>query len=111
MRHVSRTHRVALDWLFHRINLDILVALEESVKLLRTLWQTTEICSNPGFLLQPRKNHRPELQGNLMQKQHLLGPMAWKVTRGNVWKDIANLQIIRLNNYTVATPCMDDHQF
>ena len=22
MRHVSRTHRVALDWLFHRINLD-----------------------------------------------------------------------------------------
>ena len=22
MRHVSRTHRVALDWLFDRINLD-----------------------------------------------------------------------------------------
>ena len=22
MRHVSRTHRVALDWLFHRVNLD-----------------------------------------------------------------------------------------
>ena len=37
--------------------------------------------------------------------------MTWKVTRRNVWKDIANLRIKRLNKYTkVATPCMDDHQ-
>ena len=51
-------------------------------------------------------------RGNLMQKQHLLGPMTWKVTRRNVWTDIANLQIKRLNNYTKSqTPCMDDHQF
>ena len=57
-----------------------------------------------------------------MQKQYLLGPMTWKVffydkrnesdevnlthavtwkvTQRNVWKDIANLQIKRLNNYT-----------
>ena len=27
------------------------------------------------------------LQGNLMQKQYLLGLMTWKVTRRNVWKD------------------------
>ena len=28
MRHVSRTHRVALDWLFDRINLDSKMARE-----------------------------------------------------------------------------------
>ena len=33
----------------------------ESVKSVRILWQTTEICSNPGFLLEPKKNYRPEL--------------------------------------------------
>ena len=36
----------------------------------------------------------------LPQKQHLLGPMTWKVTRRNVWQDIANLQRKRLNNET-----------
>ena len=66
------------------------------------LWRTTEICSNPGFLLEPKKNDRPELQGNLKQKQYFLGPMTWKATQRNVWKDIA---------CRVATPCMDDHQF
>ena len=30
MRHVSRTHRVALDWLFDRINLDSTCILEAS---------------------------------------------------------------------------------
>ena len=47
-----------------------------------------------------KENYRPELQRNLMQKPYLLVPMTWKVTRRNVWKDIANLQIKRLNNYT-----------
>ena len=28
MRHVSRTHRVALDWLFDRINLDPKIQVE-----------------------------------------------------------------------------------
>ena len=64
-----------------------------------TFWQTTEMCSNPGFLVEPRKNFLPELQGNLIQKQYLLGPMTWKVTQRNVWKDVANLRIERLNNY------------
>ena len=31
--------------------------------------------------------------------------------RRNVWKDIANLRIKRLNNCEVGAPCMDDHQF
>ena len=75
-------------------------ALKESVRSVMKLWQTTEICSNPGFLLEPKKNYRPELQGNLMQKQYPLGPMTWKVTQRNVWKDIANLQIKRLSNFT-----------
>ena len=39
-----------------------------------------------------------------MQKQYLLGPMTWKVTRRNVWKDIANLQIKRLNHGQYGRP-------
>ena len=76
------------------------VVLKENVKSGGILQQTTEICSNPGFLLEPRKNYRPELQGNLMQKSYLFGPMTWKVMQRNVWKDIASLQIKRLNIYT-----------
>ena len=78
----------------------IWVTLKESVKLVRILWRKTEICSNPGFLLERKENYRPELLGNMMQKHYLLGPMTWKVTRRNVWKDNANLQIKRLNKYT-----------
>ena len=47
-----------------------------------------------------RKIYRPELQGNLMQKSYLLGPTTWKVMQGNVWKDIANLRIRRLNSFS-----------
>ena len=82
------------------LDMYIWVALKECVKSVTILWRTTEICSNQGFLLEPRKNYRPELQENLMQKHDLLGPMTWKVTQRNVWKDIANLRIKRLNNYT-----------
>ena len=35
-----------------------------------------------------------------MQKQYLPGLVTWKVTQRNVWKDIANLHMERLNNYT-----------
>ena len=38
------------------------------------------------------KNYPPEIQGTLMQKQYPLGPMTWKVTQRNKWKDIANLR-------------------
>ena len=47
-----------------------------------------------------RENYLQELQGNLMQKQHLLGPTAWKVMQRNACKDIANLRIKRLSNCT-----------
>ena len=35
-----------------------------------------------------------------MQKSYLLGPAPWKVMQRNVWIDIANLRIRRLNSYT-----------
>ena len=76
------------------------VALKESVKSVTILWRTTEICSNPGFLLEPRKNYLPELQENLMQKQYLLGLMTWKVMQRNAWKDVANWRPKQLNSYT-----------
>ena len=41
-----------------RTTMFIWVALKESVKLARILWRT----ANPGFLLEPRTNHRPDLQ-------------------------------------------------
>ena len=39
-----------------------------------------------------KENYLQELQGNLMQKQYLLGPMTWKVTQINVWTDFANFR-------------------
>ena len=84
----------------HFLTTKIWDALKESVKSVMKLCRTTEICSNSGFLLEPWKNYRPELQGNPMPKRYLLGPMTWKVTRRNEWKDIANLRIKRLTNET-----------
>ena len=49
------------------------------------------------------------IRRNLKQTFHL-GLLIWKVMQGHAWEDIANLQINRLNNYKVATPCIDDHQ-
>ena len=87
-------------------------ALKESVREVMMWWKATEICSNPGFLLELRNNYLPELQGNLMQKQYLLGPMTWKVTQRSVWKDIASLRFETTDQlYKVATPCLDDHHF
>ena len=38
--------------------------------------------------------------GKLDAKRYLHGPTTWKVMQRNAWKDIANLHIKRLNNYT-----------
>ena len=65
----------------HFLTTKIRVALKESVISVKIWWQTTKTCSNGGFLLEPKKNYRPELQGNRMQKQYLLGPMSWSVTQ------------------------------
>ena len=45
MRHVSRTHRVALDWLFDRINLDPKV----QIKYIDTKHQLTDILTKGNF--------------------------------------------------------------
>ena len=45
MRHVSRTHRVALDWLFHRINLDSKI----QIKYIDTKNQLADILTKGNF--------------------------------------------------------------
>ena len=45
MRHVSRTHRVALDWLFDRINLDSKI----QVKYIDTKNQLADILTKGNF--------------------------------------------------------------
>ena len=45
MRHVSRTHRVALDWLFGRINLDTKI----QIKYIDTKNQLADILTNGNF--------------------------------------------------------------
>ena len=57
-----------------------------------------------------KENYLQELQGNLMQKQHLLGPMTWKVMQRNVWKDIANLRIKRINHFSKSHLLHSSHK-
>ena len=45
MRHVSRTHRVALDWLFDRINLDSNI----QIKYIDTKNQLADILTKGNF--------------------------------------------------------------
>ena len=45
MRHVSRTHRVALDWLFDRINLDHKI----QIKYIDTKKQLADMLTNGNF--------------------------------------------------------------
>ena len=45
MRHVSRTHRVALDWLLDRINLDPKI----QIKYIDTKHQLADILANVSF--------------------------------------------------------------
>ena len=47
MRHVSRTHRVALDWLFDRINLDHKI----QIKYIDTKNQLADILTKGNFTL------------------------------------------------------------
>ena len=45
MRHVSRTHRVALDWLFDRINLDPKI----QIRYIGTKHQLADILTEGNF--------------------------------------------------------------
>ena len=72
----------------------------------------TNLIPRPGFLLEPKKNYRPELQGNLMQKLYLLGPSF--DMEGHAKKcverycELAHKTTQQLHK--VATPFIHDHQ-
>ena len=53
MRHVSRTHRVALDWLFDRINLDPKI----QIKYIDTKNQLADILTKGNFTLDEWNHH------------------------------------------------------
>ena len=53
MRHVSRTHRVALDWLFDRINLDPKI----QIKYIDTKNQLADILTKKGNFTRDEWNH------------------------------------------------------
>ena len=53
MRHVSRTHRVALDWLFDRINLDSQI----QIKYIDTINQLADVLTKGNFT-RDEWNHR-----------------------------------------------------
>ena len=59
MRHVSRTHRVALDWLFDRINLDPKI----QIKYIDTKNQLADILTKGNFT-RDEWNHLYELNKN-----------------------------------------------
>ena len=73
----------------------------------KTMWNKQGYCGQlqkylriQGFCWSQRKNYRSELQGNLMQKQYLLGLITWNVMQRSAWKDIANWQTKQRNNYS-----------
>ena len=58
MRHVSRTHRVALDWLFDRINLDTKI----QIKYIDTKKKLADILTKGNFTRDEWKAERPSHQ-------------------------------------------------
>ena len=54
MRHVSRTHRVALDWLFDRINLDSNI----QIKYIDSENQLADILTKGNFTREPFQFYR-----------------------------------------------------
>ena len=81
----------------------IRVVLKEKVQqAMRFVTKYRDMFRSQDFCWSQKKNNLQELHGNLMQKQHLLGPTTWNSCK-------KCLEISQL--YNVATPCMDDHQF
>ena len=90
-----------------------LVALRENVKLAKILRIVTGVCSNQGFLPVLKKNYQKQKRrGNLMPKRCLhgsydMGGHAKKCAAR--YCELANKTTQHL--HTVATQCLDDHQF
>ena len=72
MRHVSRTHRVALDWLFDRINLDPKI----QIKYIDTKNQLADILTNENFT-RDEWNHELTLL-NISHFSLLLASQRWQ---------------------------------
>ena len=78
----------------------IWVALKESVKFVK------DNVTNYTDMFESRisagaKEKRPTRASGKPDAETASGPMTWKVTQRNVWKEIANLHIKRVNNYTI----------
>ena len=87
-------------------------ALKESVKSVMSLWQTTEICSNPGF----SAGAKEELPITATGQPDAETISSWSCgMEGHAKKcverhcELANKTTPQ--SYKVATPCMGDHQF
>ena len=118
----------------------IWVAFKENATRAKILWTISKTRSNPGFLLEQKKN---DLVQEHLTRTFLHGPMIWKVMQSNAWKDIASWRTKQPSNCTklqlhalmtinsrkkkcrycelankttqqlhkVSTPCIDDHHF
>ena len=73
MRHVSRTHRVALDWLFDRINLDSKI----QIKYIDTKNQLADILTKGNFT-RDEWNHLLTLFLILAISALQLAPLRWQ---------------------------------
>ena len=89
-----------------------LIVFNENVKQAKILQTIAEICLKPKFLMEPRKNYRPELQGNLMQK--VISSWSYDM-KGHAKKcverycELANKTTEQW--YKVITPCLDGRKW
>ena len=107
MRHVSRPHRVALDWLFDRINLDSKI----QIKYIDTKNQLADILTKGMF--ESRISAGGEEKLPFPQNLRI---SSWSFDMAGHAKkcverycELANKTTQQL--YKVSTPCIDDHHF
>ena len=97
----GRCQRKTLRWENqHSSTMSLWVALKENVRLARTLWIITEICSNRGFPPGYRKVTKNKPRRKLDAETISSWSLTWKVMQRIAWKDIANSRIKQLSNYT-----------
>ena len=95
----------------HFLTMGIGVAFKVSVKSAKILWRTMELCSIPGFQLEPQKlptraSGKPDAETISSWSCDIEGYAKKCVKRYGELENKTTQQL-----YKVATPCMDDHQF
>ena len=78
----------------------IWVALKESVKSVMILLTNHRDMFESRISTGAKENTDQSFRESRCRNNIFLGPMTWKVTQRNVWKDVANLRTKRLNNDT-----------